>query len=659
MATYVNDLRLKEIATGDESGTWGTSTNTNLELIAEAFSYGTEVITTNADTHTTTIADGASDPGRALYLKYTGTLDSACTITIGPNTVSKVWIIENGTSGSQDIILSQGSGANITIPAGDTKVVYSDGAGAGAAFFDAFANLKVTDPAQTNITSVGTLTGLTTTGDINFGDDDKAVFGAGSDLEIYHDGSYSWIKDVGTGSLIVAATDLSLQNAAATKAYANFNDGGSSTIHYDGSAKLATTATGIDVTGTATMDGLTVEGSSTGTLNVVNFLNTNNSANQTANRLGLGISNTSGANYTYIEAKETGVDAFAEMNFYTGTTATKRMTLGTYGDISFYDDTGTSQALFWDASAESLGIGTTSPNQKLNVSGGRSYFGANNEAYAIGVGYNGTRTAANQTYFIGATDATTPDLQFSNSDGGEKVRITHAGNVGIGASSPQAKLHLLDTDDVYLQWTDSGNIAGRIGVNGSYMHFGLDGADGETERMRIDSSGNLLAGTTSSAQDANNGTKILAGGNVSVVNSGANDGFDYYNSSVGAYRFYVQASGQIAATFTSISAISDIRFKENVRDLDVGLNAIMSLKPRLYDWKEGKGANIKNARGFIAQEFEEVFPDLIDEWKDPAPEGEEPYKSVRQDLIPVLVKAIQEQQTLIESLTARITALES
>jgi hypothetical protein len=201
MATYVNDLRLKEITTGDESGTWGTSTNTNLELIAEAFSYGTEVITTNADTHTTTIADGATDPGRSLYLKYTGTLDSACTITIGPNTVSKVWIIENGTSGSQDIIISQGSGANITIPAGDTKVVYSDGAGAGAAFFDAFASLSVVDlkvqddltvtddasiggdatitgtlgvtgditgtlatAAQTNITSVGTLTTFTSTG---------------------------------------------------------------------------------------------------------------------------------------------------------------------------------------------------------------------------------------------------------------------------------------------------------------------------------------------------------------------------------------------------------------------------------------------------------------------------------------------------------------
>ena len=145
MATYVNDLRLKEIATGDESGTWGTSTNTNLELIGEAFSFGTEAITTNADTHTTTIADGSTDPGRSMYLKYTGTLDSACTITIGPNTVSKMWFIENGTSGSQNIIISQGSGANITIPPGDTKAIYSDGAGSGAAMVDAFASLSVVD----------------------------------------------------------------------------------------------------------------------------------------------------------------------------------------------------------------------------------------------------------------------------------------------------------------------------------------------------------------------------------------------------------------------------------------------------------------------------------------------------------------------------------
>ena len=159
MATYVNDLRLKEIPTGDESGTWGTSTNSNLELIAEAFSFGTEAITTNADTHTTTVADGATDPGRSLYLKYTGTLDSACTITLGPNTISKVWIIENATSGSQNIIIKQGSGTTVTIAADAVKVVYSDGAGSGASVVDAFQDVALGGtPTAANMTITSSLT---------------------------------------------------------------------------------------------------------------------------------------------------------------------------------------------------------------------------------------------------------------------------------------------------------------------------------------------------------------------------------------------------------------------------------------------------------------------------------------------------------------------
>mgnify|MGYP003111755579 FL=1 len=173
MATYVNDLRLKEIATGDESGTWGTSTNTNLELIGEALGFGTEAITTNADTHTTTVADGSTDPGRAMYLKYTGTLDSACTITIAPNTMSRMHFIENGTSGSQNIIISQGSGANVTIPAGDVKAVYLDGAGSGAAVTDAFASLNTVDLkveddlTVTDDVSIGGALTLTGNGDFN------------------------------------------------------------------------------------------------------------------------------------------------------------------------------------------------------------------------------------------------------------------------------------------------------------------------------------------------------------------------------------------------------------------------------------------------------------------------------------------------------------
>ena len=159
MATYVNNLRLKEIATGDESGTWGTSTNTNLELIGEALGIGTEAITSNADTHTTTVADGSADAGRAMYLKYTGALDSDCTITIGPNTMKRVQIIENattdsGSSGPYNIIISQGSGANVTIANGKVAIVQLDGAGSGAAVLDALTDLQVTDTLSVNGTTI-------------------------------------------------------------------------------------------------------------------------------------------------------------------------------------------------------------------------------------------------------------------------------------------------------------------------------------------------------------------------------------------------------------------------------------------------------------------------------------------------------------------------
>ena len=282
-STYVNDLRLNEMATGDQSGSWGTVTNTNLELIGEAFSYGTEAITTNADTHATTIADGASDAGRAMFLKYTGTLDSTCTITIGPNTVSKMWFIENATTGSQDIIISQGSGANVTIAAGQTKAVYSDGAGTGAAFVDAFAALDVgslaiagtlvtSTAAEINIldgvtataselnyndiTTLGTVEASKTvtadaSGDVLFPDGDKAIFGAGSDLQIYHDGSHSFISDQGTGNLKILASTIDLNNAANTENMITAVEDGAVTLYHDNAAKIATTATGIQITGTA------------------------------------------------------------------------------------------------------------------------------------------------------------------------------------------------------------------------------------------------------------------------------------------------------------------------------------------------------------------------------------------------------------------------
>ena len=130
-----------------------------------------------------------------------------------------------------------------------------------------------------------------------------------------------------------------------------------------------------------------------------------------------------------------------------------------------------------------------------------------------------------------------------------------------------------------------------------------------------------------------------------------------YSSSAAAYRFYVGWQGQVYCTSTTITAISDQRLKENIRDLDDGLDKIMEIKPRKFDWKDGKGKNIQNDRGFIAQEFEQIFPEMIDEWADEPPEGEDPYKAVRADLIPIMVKAIQELKTELDAAKAEIQAL--
>ena len=267
-STYVNDLRLNEMATGDGSGTWGTTTNTNLELIGEALGYGTEGITTNADTHTSTIADGATDPVRAMYVKYTGTLDSACTITIAPNTVNRMHFIENGTSGSQNIIISQGSGAHVTIPAGDTKAVYLDGAGSGAAVVDAFASLSTVDlkvQDDLTVTDDATIGGtLGVTGIVTLTDDliigDGKTIGSASDVDAMTIASNGQITL--TQTLIGTALDIS--GDIDVDGTTNLD-----VVDIDGAVDMATTLTlagnadfngDLDVDGTTNLDVVDIDG---------------------------------------------------------------------------------------------------------------------------------------------------------------------------------------------------------------------------------------------------------------------------------------------------------------------------------------------------------------------------------------------------------------
>ena len=166
MATYVNNLRLKEIATGDESGTWGTSTNTNLELVTDGFSYGTKQMAADAN-ETFTMPDATADATRGFYLKITSAASLTATreVTLGPNTVSKVWLIENATTGSQIITIKQGSGATVNIANGSKVMVVTDGVGAGAAVI----NANPTEAGAGTVTSVGgtgTVNGISLSGTV-------------------------------------------------------------------------------------------------------------------------------------------------------------------------------------------------------------------------------------------------------------------------------------------------------------------------------------------------------------------------------------------------------------------------------------------------------------------------------------------------------------
>ena len=165
MATYVNNLRLKEITTGDEDGTWGTSTNTNLELITDGFSYGTKQLAADAN-ETFTMPDGTADDSRSFYLKITSAVSLTATreVTLGPNTVSKVWMIENATSGSQTITIKQGSGSTVDVANGSKVMVVTDGAGAGAAVLN--ANPTEVGGTVTSVSGTGTVNGITLTGTV-------------------------------------------------------------------------------------------------------------------------------------------------------------------------------------------------------------------------------------------------------------------------------------------------------------------------------------------------------------------------------------------------------------------------------------------------------------------------------------------------------------
>jgi hypothetical protein len=132
-STYTSNLGVEKIGAGEQAGTWGTTTNNNLDIIDRAIN-GVGSITLVGTSHTLTTSDGTLSDGGFKVLVLGGSPSGTNTITISPNDQDKVYIVQNGTS--QTATFTQGSGGNVSVPAGSKKIIFANGAGSGAAVTD-------------------------------------------------------------------------------------------------------------------------------------------------------------------------------------------------------------------------------------------------------------------------------------------------------------------------------------------------------------------------------------------------------------------------------------------------------------------------------------------------------------------------------------------
>ena len=687
-STFTTNFGLEEIGSGEQSGTWGDTTNFNFDILDRIVAY--KAVALSGTTHNLTVREASPGSGTEnlqdgmhRVIKFTGALGGDNTITVAPNTAATYFIFENattdsGSSGPYSVIISQGSGANVTIENGRNAIVYCDGAGSGAAVINALGDLQVdtltgtlSTAAQPNITSLGTLTSLTVddiavdgkvitmTGSA----DDTAVLtvaangalsivttddaAAAADIQITADGTV----DIDSAGILTLDSGAAINIEPASGAAILLDD----TISVD--AGVVTGATSI--TSTAFVGDITgdVTGNASGTAATV-------TAAAQPNITSLGT-------LTALTVDDVAIDGkVITMTGSSGDTAV--FTVAANGALSIVttDDAAAAANIQITADGtvdiDSAGVLTLDSGAAINIEPASGSAILLDGTISVDAGVVTGATSITSTAFVGditgdvtgnvsGTAATvTTAAQGNITSLGTLTSVVIADDGNIGSAS--------DTDAIAIS---SGGMVTFSGTNPRLTGSGNTYQSSGEYYLGRDAAGNY-------AQTEADGfiTYYDADSYTYIRNQDGTGGVAVFHARRGgSAKSEIEENGDFLSATGSYGTISDERLKEHIIDSGSQWNDVKAMRIRKYSFIEDE-TDGPTQLGVIAQELEasgmgglvKTHADVDSDDNPKLDEDGNPtdFKSVKLSILYMkAVKALQEAMERIESLESRIEALES